>query len=40
MDGVGVVKQHNVDSFDSPQGSFTIESTGELIEFQVQTGQP
>ena len=40
VDGVGVVKQHNVDSFDSPQGSFTIESTGELIEFQVQTGQP
>jgi hypothetical protein len=40
VDGVGIVKQQNVDSFDSPQGSFTIQSVGELMGFQVQAGQP
>lgn len=40
VDGVGVVKQHNVDSFDPGQGAFTIQSIGELTEYQVQTARP
>lgn len=39
VDGVGIVKEVSVDTFDSSQGSFTVESTSELVDFELQSGR-